>query len=74
MMSDSEHESTVLGKRERDEQPGIPVANAPTNDDESDEDIGPMPVPSGANGAVKKKRKGEYIMPACAAFSEFTLL
>lgn len=59
MMSDSENESTVLGKRERDEQPGIPVADASTYDDQSDEDIGPMPIPSDANGTVKKKRKGD---------------
>lgn len=62
-MSDSENESTVLGKRERDEQLGIPPADA---DDQSDEDIGPMPMPSDANGAVKKKRKGGYIISALA--------
>lgn len=61
MMSDSENGATVLGKRERDGQNGTPAADASTYDDQSDEDIGPMPMPSDANGIVKKKRKGEYM-------------
>jgi hypothetical protein len=55
-MSESENDPTVLGKRERDEQNGTPVSD---HDDESDEDIGPMPAPPDANVIVKKKRKGE---------------
>ncbi|GJE98402.1 peptidyl-prolyl cis-trans isomerase [Phanerochaete sordida] len=60
-MSGSETENTVLGKRERDGQEpedSMPDANVRVEDDESDDDIGPMPMPAGAgNGAVKKKRK-----------------
>lgn len=56
-MSDSEN---VLGKRERDEHNVAGVADG----DQSDEDIGPMPMPADANSTVKKKRKGEYIMRA----------
>lgn len=65
-MSDSENEATVLGKRERDEQNVTSAADAPTYDDQSDEDIGPMPIPSDANETVKKKRKGEYVMSTLA--------
>jgi len=66
VMSDSENEATVLGKRERDEQNVTSAADAPTYDDQSDEDIGPMPIPSDANETVKKKRKGEYVMSTLA--------
>lgn len=65
-MSDSENDSTVLGKRERVEQPGKPPADAPTYDDQSDEDIGPMPMPSNTSGTVKKKRKSEYVQSTLA--------
>lgn len=62
-MSDSENEATVLGKRDRDEQNATLAADASAYDDQSDEDVGPMPMPSDANTAVKKKRKGAYFMP-----------
>lgn len=65
-MSDSENDATVLGKRERDGQNGTPAVDASTHGDQSDEDVGPMPMPSDANGAVKKKRKGEYIISTLA--------
>lgn len=61
-LSDSENEATVLGKRERDEQNDTPASDTSMYDDQSDEDIGPMPMPSDVNKTVKKKRKGEYIM------------
>ncbi|KAI6030857.1 hypothetical protein F5J12DRAFT_762754 [Pisolithus orientalis] len=63
-MSDaSQDDSSVLGKRERDEDEqngmsdeiGPPPADV--NQDESDEDVGPMPMPAGAPGTTKKKRK-----------------
>ncbi|KAF8133869.1 hypothetical protein EV363DRAFT_1430397 [Boletus edulis] len=56
-MSNSENEAIVLGKRERDEQNVAPAPDAPMYDDQSDDDIGPMPMPSNANRTVKKKRK-----------------
>ena len=70
VMSDSENETTVLGKRERDEQNVAPAADASMHDDEqSDEDVGPMPIPSDANGpTVKKKRKGEYHVYSCSGY------
>jgi len=64
-MSDSEtQDASVLGKRARN-NPGDnaaddsgPVTKKLADEiDESDDDVGPMPVPVGA-GAVKKKRKG----------------
>lgn len=67
-MSDSENEASVLGKRERDEQNGTPTADASMYDDQSDEDIGPMPMPSDANGTMKKKRKGNYIVHSCSGY------
>jgi peptidylprolyl isomerase domain and WD repeat-containing protein 1 len=69
-MSDSEQDASVLGKRARN-GPGTDVAqdvdmNQPPisqDDDESDDDVGPMPMPEGtAVGAgTKKKRKGALL-------------
>ncbi|KAJ7935674.1 hypothetical protein B0H13DRAFT_1949159 [Mycena leptocephala] len=59
-MSDSE-ESTVLGKRARNREPDAdtnskqPRTDAPMDDDDSDDEQGPMPLPAG--DVVKKKRK-----------------
>ncbi|KAF7365190.1 Peptidyl-prolyl cis-trans isomerase cyp15 [Mycena venus] len=59
-MSDSE-ESTVLGKRTRNEEPDAdsnpkqPRPDLPVDEDDSDDEQGPMPLP--AAEAVKKKRK-----------------
>ncbi|KAG9315709.1 hypothetical protein JVU11DRAFT_3356 [Chiua virens] len=52
-MLNSENDAIALGKRERDEQDGTSAVD----EDQSDEDIGPMPMPSDTNGTVKKKRK-----------------
>ena len=69
VMSDSENEATVLGKRERDERNVAPAADGSMHDDQSDEDVGPMPIPSDANGpTVKKKRKGEYHVYSCSGY------
>ena len=67
LMSDSEQDASILGKRAR-HGPGTNVAedadmNPPPNtqdEEESDDDVGPMPMPEGAavNTATKKKRKG----------------
>jgi peptidylprolyl isomerase domain and WD repeat-containing protein 1 len=58
-------DSSVLGKRLRERATAQQVvghdrSNSPPNDDESDEDVGPMPMPQNdAAGEVsKKKRKG----------------
>ncbi len=64
-MSDSEtQDASVLGKRARNNPEDIaaddsgPVTKKLADEiDESDVDVGPMPVPAGA-GVVKKKRKG----------------
>jgi peptidylprolyl isomerase domain and WD repeat-containing protein 1 len=68
-MSDSEQDASVLGKRDRN-GPEVDIAqdaemNPPSvaqDDDESDDDVGPMPVPEGAssNAVTKKKRKGAF--------------
>jgi peptidylprolyl isomerase domain and WD repeat-containing protein 1 len=53
-MSENEQDGATLGKRPRDGDQDIPV------DEESDDDVGPMPLPdSSTNGAAKKKRKGQ---------------
>ena len=61
-MSDSEQDASVLGKRTRNgedsEQPP-PEAPGHEMEDDSDEDVGPMPMPAGAEGVTKKKRKGK---------------
>ncbi|KAF9241111.1 hypothetical protein BU15DRAFT_45146 [Melanogaster broomeanus] len=64
-MSDSAQDASVLGKRERveEEQNGTlaedgPFQVAAVEEDESDDDVGPMPMPASANGiTTKKKRK-----------------
>ena len=71
-MSDSERDASVLGKRARNgegaendhaEEPERHDPNAMDADDDSDDDVGPMPMPAGTEGrVVKKKRKG-----ACSA-------
>ena len=67
-MSDSERDVSVLGKRARNgeeaendhaEEPERHDPNAMDADDDSDDDVGPMPMPAGEEGrVVKKKRKG----------------
>jgi len=70
-MSDTEQDTSVLGKRNRnsnndsetrDDQDGedgpMPAADTDMNQDDSDVDVGPMPMPAGANGAFKRKRRG----------------
>ncbi|KAG2129450.1 hypothetical protein DEU56DRAFT_817175 [Suillus clintonianus] len=67
-MSDTEQDTTVLGKRGRnsDDDPScvqdgddgpIPAVDADMNQDDSDDDVGPMPLPAGANGGHKRKRR-----------------
>lgn len=69
-MSDTEQDITVLGKRGRnsDDDTGrlqdgedgpMPAADAAINQDDSDDDVGPMPLPASANGGSKRKRRGE---------------
>ncbi|KAJ3503858.1 hypothetical protein NMY22_g18105 [Coprinellus aureogranulatus] len=54
----AENDETVLGKREREEDAGKDVPmNAVGADDSSDDEVGPMPLPAGGQGAAKKKRK-----------------
>ncbi|KAF7346351.1 Peptidyl-prolyl cis-trans isomerase cyp15 [Mycena sanguinolenta] len=55
-MSDSE-ETTVLGKRARNEDPDADPSSKeiPVDEDDSDDEQGPMPLPAGE--AAKKKRK-----------------
>jgi hypothetical protein len=67
-MSDTdEMDAKVLGKRVRDADPVPGNENSgeleSKMDEDSDDDVGPMPLSEGAagNGAVKKKRKGEYL-------------
>ncbi|TFY78943.1 hypothetical protein EWM64_g5067 [Hericium alpestre] len=70
-MSDTEPDTSVLGKRDRngkgDAHPapdgnqdmGPPPVHNDTPEEDSDEDVGPMPMPENEaeNGGVKKKRK-----------------
>ena len=74
-MSDSENDATVLGKRTRESQDN---GNGDVKDthpdqmdaDDSDDDVGPMPMPSGVEGqATKKKRKGALNCPVPVAFN-----
>jgi peptidylprolyl isomerase domain and WD repeat-containing protein 1 len=63
-MNMSDQDGTVLGKRlrnnvEEDPSPTIPQ-NTTEDMDESDDDVGPMPVPVGEPGTTKKKRKGVF--------------
>lgn len=64
-MSDSEEDTSVLGKRsrpDRDVEPELSNTNrqSAVEDDQSDDedDIGPMPMPDHDVGKIKKKRKG----------------
>ena len=64
-MSDDKEDPSVLGKRGRNGEGDTesmpvdePVPSA--HDEESDDDVGPMPVQDTANGAPKKKRKSMY--------------
>ncbi|KAG8970277.1 hypothetical protein FRC05_000651 [Tulasnella sp. 425] len=54
-MSESPPPTTSLGKRERDGADDEEMGNEGPNMEESDDDVGPMPMP--AEGVVKKKRK-----------------
>ena len=68
--SDSEHDASVLGKRARngpeadisEDADMRPPSAMQEDDDESDDDVGPMPMPEGAvdNAVTKKKRKGVF--------------
>lgn len=62
-MSDAENEKTVLRKRGRNGNGSGATEDEPIKQDESsDEDVGPMPMPvDGPAGGPKKKRKGAYI-------------
>ena len=71
-MTDTEEK--VLGKRERNEaqemdiepsngSAAVGAKNAGSAEDDSDDDVGPMPMPAGGseNGqTVRKKRKGTF--------------
>lgn len=60
-MSDSEQDNSVLGKRSRNGQnsEAEPAEDHQEMAEDSDEDVGPMPLPAGAEDSiVKKKRKG----------------
>lgn len=67
-MFDSEQDTSVLGKRVRNEgqepqkyqdtETYKPIEPATTSaDDDDDDDVGPMPLPASAGG-MQKKRKG----------------
>ncbi|KAG1822732.1 uncharacterized protein BJ212DRAFT_1444982 [Suillus subaureus] len=67
-MSDTEQDTTVLGKRDRNsdddtgrvqdgEDSPMPAVDAEINQDDSDDDVGPMPLPASANGGSKRKRR-----------------
>ncbi|TEB40067.1 peptidyl-prolyl cis-trans isomerase [Coprinellus micaceus] len=51
----AENDETILGKREREDR-DEPM-NFAGGDDSSDDEVGPMPLPAGTQGAAKKKRK-----------------
>ena len=68
-MSDSEHDASILGKRARNgpeadisEDTEMNPPSATPDDGESDDDVGPMPMPEGVpdNAVTKKKRKGAF--------------
>ncbi|OSX59926.1 hypothetical protein POSPLADRAFT_1149201 [Postia placenta MAD-698-R-SB12] len=71
-MSDTEHDTSVLGKRTRngdnapedDEMKTEDTAATIPVDEDDEDDVGPMPAPaeSSGNGVAKKKRKGEFQM------------
>ncbi|CAL1712579.1 unnamed protein product [Somion occarium] len=63
-MSDSDQDASVLGKRARNGEQDVKPEAKDVNikkegHDESDDDVGPMPMPAGPgeNGSIKKKRK-----------------
>ena len=64
--AEAEQDASVLGKRARNggEEPDKEMADVgppadAAEEDDSDDDVGPMPMPAeAANGGVKKKRKG----------------
>ncbi len=73
-MSDSEQDAPVLGKRARNGPESDVAEDADMNppptaqdDEESDEDVGPMPMPEGdsATTSSNKKRKGASGCDAC---------
>ena len=60
-MSESEQDTSVLGKRARNGEdsemkPAEGAVDAAVDD--SDDDVGPMPAEAAGNGGAKKKRKG----------------
>ncbi|KAF9565737.1 peptidyl-prolyl cis-trans isomerase [Agrocybe pediades] len=61
--STSAQDASVLGKRAHEDTPengsgdSEPASKKMTVEDDSDDDVGPMPLPAGASGATKKKRK-----------------
>lgn len=79
-MSDTEHDTSVLGKRTRngdnapedDEMKTEDTAATIPVDEDDDDDVGPMPAPaeSNGNGVAKKKRKGEFQMRPCCEVRE----
>jgi peptidylprolyl isomerase domain and WD repeat-containing protein 1 len=54
----AENDETILGKREREGADRDEPMKSAGGDDSSDDEVGPMPLPAGAQGAPKKKRKG----------------
>ncbi|KAF5369325.1 hypothetical protein D9758_002745 [Tetrapyrgos nigripes] len=56
-MSDSEKDPSVLGKRGRNEEPNGNAPNVSDAAESDDDDLGPVPMPAGAEGSSKKKRK-----------------
>ena len=63
-MSDTENDAVTLGKHPRDGDEVMDeeeVGPAPAGQEEdSDDDVGPMPVPAQNLAGAKKKRKGEW--------------
>ena len=72
-MSDSDNDATVLGKRPRNgEQDGADPMEDHHEDaaGDSDDDVGPMPMPAGPEGnGAKKKRKGVYLLIVVVAYA-----
>jgi hypothetical protein len=50
----------------------IDPAAGGADDEESDDDVGPMPMPAGAEGVVAKKRKGTSLPLLLLAKSALT--
>jgi peptidylprolyl isomerase domain and WD repeat-containing protein 1 len=60
-----EQDVSTLGKRARnnlgDNEEDLSQPNPQKmTEDESDDEVGPMPAPAGASGTTKKKRKGVF--------------